>query len=95
MKRLAPEIRLAALVESDARGFVAMAREAGAGIVSPDVRLVTAEKVKAAHEAGIQVVPWTANTVEQWDRLIAAGVDGIITDDPAELVRHLKAKGLR
>ena len=27
-----------------------------------------------------------------WDRLIAAGVDAIITDDPASLIAHLKHK---
>jgi glycerophosphoryl diester phosphodiesterase len=40
-------------------------------------------------------VPWTANTPELWDRLIEAGVDAIITDDPKALIDHLKAKGLR
>jgi glycerophosphoryl diester phosphodiesterase len=43
----------------------------------------------------LQVVPWTADTAADWDRLIDAGVDAIITDDPAELIAHLKAKGLR
>jgi hypothetical protein len=28
--------------------------------------------------------------VADWDRLAAAGVDGIITDDPAGLIAHLK-----
>ena len=36
-----------------------------------------------------QVVPWTADTPEDWDRLIAAGVDAIITDDPAALLERL------
>jgi glycerophosphoryl diester phosphodiesterase len=42
-----------------------------------------------AHEAGLSVIPWTANTMEHWERLIAAGVDGIITDDPAALIAYL------
>jgi glycerophosphoryl diester phosphodiesterase len=41
------------------------------------------------------VIPWTANTPRDWDRLIAAGVDAIITDDPAALIAHLKDRGLR
>ena len=56
---------------------------------------MTAEKVAAAHQAGLQVVPWTVNTVAEWDRLIAAKVDAIITDDPAALIAHLKVRGLR
>ncbi|MBI3280507.1 MAG: glycerophosphodiester phosphodiesterase [Acidobacteria bacterium] len=95
MKRLAPEIRLAALYEGEPRPFVAIAREAGAAIVAPRHDLVTKEQVQAAHAAGLQVVPWTANAAADWDRLIAAGVDAIITDDPAELIAYLKARGLR
>jgi glycerophosphoryl diester phosphodiesterase len=44
MKRLAPEIRLSALYSGAPRDFVAIAREAGAGIVSPEQSLVTPSK---------------------------------------------------
>lgn len=90
MKRLAPEIRLAALWEDDARPFDAMAHVAEADIVSPRFNLVTAGQVRTAHEHDIAVVPWTANTAQDWRRLIDAGVDGIITDDPAALIAYLK-----
>ena len=89
MKKLAPAIRLSALYEGKPRDFVEMAQEAGAGIVSPAYALVTPENVKQAHEAGLQIVPWTANKPADWDRLVAAGVDGIISDDPAALLKHL------
>ncbi len=95
MKELAPEIRLSALDERGNADFVAVARQAGAPIVSPEKRLVTADKVRAAHEAGLQVVPWTANTPAEWARLVDAGVDAIISDDPAELIAYLKKRGLR
>jgi glycerophosphoryl diester phosphodiesterase len=90
MKRQAPEIKLSALYTGPPRDFVEIAKEAGAGIISPEFRLVTPEQVQAAHKAGIQVVPWTANTPADWDRLISAGVDAIITDDPAALIAHLR-----
>lgn len=95
MKKLAPEIRLAALYGSGERDFASVAREAGAEIIAPHHKLVSAEKVKAAHRAGLRVIAWTANIPEEWDKLIAAGVDGIITDDPAGLIDYLKAKKLR
>ena len=57
--------------------------------------LVTVEKVIAAHAKGLQVVPWTANTPVDWDKLIRAGVDAIISDDPSALIAHLKKQGLR
>ena len=90
MKKLAPEIRLSALYSGPAKSFVEIAREAQAQIVSPVHPLVTAEQVKAAHAAGIGVIPWTANAPADWDHLIAAGVDAIITDDPAALIAYLK-----
>lgn len=96
MRKLAPSIRLSALTEKDPRDFAAIAAEAGrAEIISPEVHLVTPEKVAAAHAAGIQVVPWTADSAAEWDQLIAARVDAIITDDPASLIAYLNQRGLR
>jgi glycerophosphoryl diester phosphodiesterase len=94
MKKIAPEIRLVALYEGADRDFVSIAQEADAKIVSPAYRLVTPEKVAAAHAAGLIVVPWTANRPADWDKLVAAQVDAIISDDPAALIEYLKAKGL-
>ncbi len=95
VRQVAPEIRTSALDASGRADFVALAREAKAGIISPEKKLVTPARVKAAHAAGLQVIPWTANTRADWQRLIAAGVDGIITDDPAGLIEYLKSRGLR
>jgi glycerophosphoryl diester phosphodiesterase len=92
MKKLAPEIALAALYSGAPKDFVAIAREAGAANISPEHRLVTAEQVNAAHAAGLKVIPWTANEPADWDRLIAAGVDAIISDDPAGLIAHLRSR---
>ena len=91
MKRLAPSITLAALWEGAERSFVEIASEAGTTIIAPEYVLVTPEQVKAAHAAGLRVIPWTANNPEDWTRLVAAGVDGIITDDPAALIAFLDA----
>jgi glycerophosphoryl diester phosphodiesterase len=95
MKKLEPRIRLSALDERGKLDFVALARESGASIVSPHYSLVTPEKVKAAHAAGLQVVPWTANERKDWEKLVAAEVDAIISDDPASLIAFLREKGLR
>ena len=53
---------------------------------------MTKEQVDKAHAAGLKVVPWTANDPEAWQMLIDAGVDEIITDDPAELISFLKKR---
>ncbi|HBY62907.1 MAG TPA: glycerophosphodiester phosphodiesterase [Solibacterales bacterium] len=94
-QKIAPEIRRSALYALGMKDFVEIARESGAPIVSPHHMLVTRGRVDEAHKAGLQVVPWTANQPKEWDKLIDAGVDAIITDDPAALIAHLKARGLR
>ena len=90
MRGLAPEIRLSALTASDRRPYATIAAEAGnTDMVSPQVRLVTPRKVADAHRAGLGVMAWTANTPAQWEALSAAGVDVMITDDPAALIAWL------
>lgn len=99
MKRLEPAMRLSALYPNSMkeahRTLVDLAKESGADIVSPHFSTVKPEEVAAAHKAGLVIVPWTANDPAQWDKLIAAQVDAIITDDPAALIAYLKSKGLR
>lgn len=51
-------------------------------IWSPNFQLLTAGIVEEAHEMGMQVIPWTINTVEEMRQLLEMGVDGIITDYP-------------
>lgn len=94
MRKIAPEIALSALYEGEPKEFIAIGKEAGAQTVAPQFQLVTGPRVAAAHAAGLQVVPWTANNPADWDRLIDAGVDAIITDDPAALLEHLRQRGL-
>jgi glycerophosphoryl diester phosphodiesterase len=94
-RKLAAEIPRAALYMGLPRDLVAMTREAEATMLSPHFLLVTKAVVDQAHAAGFPVVPWTANEPAQWDKLIGAGVDAIISDDPAALIAHLKQKGLR
>jgi glycerophosphoryl diester phosphodiesterase len=63
--------------------------------LGPFFRLVTRRRVEEAHEAGVRVVTWTPNHPRQWQRLVRAGVDGIITDNPAGLIACMRAWGMR
>lgn len=89
LARRTPEVPRGALFESTSEDFVSIARRAQAGIAVPEYHLVTAEKVQAAHEAGLKVLTWTPNHPAQWEVLIAARIDGLITDDPAVLLQYL------
>nr|MDQ5862290.1 glycerophosphodiester phosphodiesterase [Actinomycetota bacterium] len=49
------------------------------------VPYVTPDMVDRAHAAGMQVIPWTVDDKPTMRSLIAAGVDGLITDYPDRL----------
>jgi glycerophosphoryl diester phosphodiesterase len=44
-------------------------------------RTVDEALVRAVHAVGGRVIAWTANSPAEWERLTAAGVDGICTDN--------------
>jgi glycerophosphoryl diester phosphodiesterase len=57
------------------------------------IEVVTPAFVKAMHRRGVSVQVWTINDEATMRRLIAMGVDGILTDDPALLARVLAGTG--
>lgn len=82
-RKLNQDIKLAMLVSDErsiddyvsALGFVPE-------IWSPNYRLLTSDIVIEAHNKGMEVIPWTVNTVDEIRKLLDMGVDGIITDYP-------------
>jgi glycerophosphoryl diester phosphodiesterase len=71
-----------------------LAKAAGCAVWSPFYRNVTAENAKEAQALGLKVLPWTVNDPAEMARLIALGVDGLITDYPNRAQPVLAAKGL-
>jgi glycerophosphoryl diester phosphodiesterase len=80
------------LCEHPSNDLVERTVRAGARQIAPRGDLVTPDLVKKAHQAGLQVVAWTINDPNQMRRLIAAGVDGIMSDYPDRLVNVLSEK---
>jgi glycerophosphoryl diester phosphodiesterase len=62
---------------------------ARANVLSLHHALVTPVVVSAAHRRGAPVLAWTANDPALVERLAAAGVDGIVSDDPGLVARTL------
>lgn len=87
---LSAELPLIALVEDEGGDWIQVCRDACAQAISPRFGYVTVENVARSHSAGLAVIPWTANDPAEWERLIEAGVDAIVTDDPAGLVRYVR-----
>lgn len=71
------------------------ATQLGAEILSPHYKLVTPESVASAHEAGLQVLPWTVNEKPDMQAVIDAKVDGLITDYPTRGMEVLKENKLQ
>ena len=51
------------------------------------VKVVTPAFVKAMHQRGAVVMVWTINDEETMRRLFAMGVDSVMTDDPALVIK--------
>jgi len=60
-------------------------------VYSPSAHLVDAERVAAAHDRGLALVPWTVNDPAAMKELVGLGVDGLITDYPDRGRRVLQA----
>lgn len=57
------------------------------GLVAGESLEVDAAFVDAAHAAGLAVVPWTVDDPAQIERLLRAGVDGLVSDFPDRVIQ--------
>ncbi|MER5349304.1 glycerophosphodiester phosphodiesterase family protein [Kitasatospora sp. NPDC002551] len=86
-RELAPELPLGLLRGSLDADPVAISKELGLSAYNPADGALAARLgvVKDLHAAGVAVNVWTVDSATRWKALEAAGVDGIITNRPAEL----------
>jgi glycerophosphoryl diester phosphodiesterase len=47
----------------------------------PRFKVLTRDQVETAHSAGLKIFPWTINTCEEAQRVLAMGVDGLICNE--------------
>lgn len=80
---VAPAIPTACLNEKEIPAdVVERVAQTGCAVWEPSFETLTAELVRSAHEKGIRVIPWTVNEPGDIERVVAMGVDGIISDYP-------------
>ena len=72
----------------------ATVKAAGCGAWSMFWRNLTAPELAEAHALGLKALPWTVNDPSEMRKLIALGVDGIITDYPDRLRAVMAEKGM-
>lgn len=94
VKAQAPDIYTALLVTGLLPRHITSALEIDADAIQPGgpfpfINLSPA-LIQSALDAGLQVIPWTVDDAESVNKLLDAGVSGVITDDPA-LVKEVVA----
>ena len=82
---------LRALRASVPRRLAGWLRTSGASALMLQHALVTPEAVRRAHALGASVIAWTVDEPADVERVDAAGVDGIVTNDPVMLLATLAA----
>jgi glycerophosphoryl diester phosphodiesterase len=75
--------------------MLAAAARLGAASVNPRFNLVTPALVGQGHRGGFKLLVWTVDKADEMDRMIALGVDGIMTNYPARLAARLNAGAAR
>ena len=74
---------------ADVSAGIEAACELGAAAIHPWVLDLSEAQVRAAHAAGLAVNVWTVNGPHDIERMGIWGVDGVITDTPAEALEIL------
>ena len=67
-----------------------LVKAAGGRVWSPAFRDLTPESLAEARSLGLRVVVWTVNEAADIRRMIAMGVDGIISDRPDRVLQELR-----
>lgn len=91
LKRGYPNIPRAIIIRNRDFSFLRasfFAKVAGVSAIHPCLKTISAEMVSRARKKGLRIDAWTVNTAEDFERCVALGVDGIITDDIAPAMRY-------
>ncbi|HKZ53805.1 MAG TPA: glycerophosphodiester phosphodiesterase [Candidatus Acidoferrales bacterium] len=86
-----PRLRTGIVTTSRLLDPVEALRRTGAEVLGQEFHLVDAELVAQVHGGGFRCAAWTVNRKADLERMVALGVDAIITDYPARLARLLSA----
>ncbi|MCC6365475.1 MAG: hypothetical protein IT165_18330 [Bryobacterales bacterium] len=76
-------------------GYPALARKHQATHIMLHFNDLAAGDMDKLHRAGLKVYSSTADDPASWRKYVALGMDGILTNDPAGLIRWLANEGLR
>jgi glycerophosphoryl diester phosphodiesterase len=89
LRELAPEARIGLTWVAPDPPAPALLEELEAEYWNPTFRLITPERVAEVHRLGRKVSTWTVDKPRHMRRVIAAGVDAIVSNRIGELRRRL------
>lgn len=93
LRKLAPDLALAPIERHQPGKLLDAGKKFGAFSLHCHRRLVTRHFIeRAAAEGFDRVLVYTVNEPSQADRMVEAGVSGIFTDLPSQLVEHFKSR---
>ena len=88
LKEKAPEIKTGVIIASVPMNPVRLVQDAKADVIFAKYSRITREFIDACvGYEGIEVYLWTVNTIDDLNNAISYGVDGVVTDNPCELIR--------
>ena len=90
VKNIDKSIKLSLLIEDPKIDMIKLAKQLNVDIISPDYTFLNKELVKQIHSNGFSVLPWTLNSTDVLQKMIDMNVDGIITDNPKEMIDYIK-----
>jgi glycerophosphoryl diester phosphodiesterase len=93
LRKIEPTLMTGVLYDGQLADLYKSALDAGARQLAVRGDLVTPAMIEQAHKRDLQVVCWTVNHPAHIRMLIAAGVDGIMSDYPDRLIAALKKDG--
>lgn len=93
LKHSHPKIPRALIIRKKSFSFLHsyfFARLAGVSAIHPCLAAMSDGMVRRARGLRMQIAAWTANTPDDFERCLALGVDGIITDDVSAARDYIK-----
>ena len=86
VRRIQPKLEICNLSTEPKETYIARSRVIGCRILQPGNAQVDRAFVGEAHHHGMEVNPFYADELDEMRRLIACGVDGILTNRPDRLL---------
>jgi len=99
VKELAPEITRGLLIDrftgrlAGGRSAVHAAKLLGCKYFLPHFHRISQEWVSAAHNEGLKVITWTVNHIDDVQKMLEYGVDGLISDCPVDIKQAYYHRG--